>query len=221
MTPTSRMRAGNGPARRLDDGVDRGQPALAQQLARARGRPGCSARRGPPGPGRPRARPASTIGQRLLGGRGERLLHEHRQAPLDRREGERHVGGGGGRDDDGVDVGLADHRERVGEARRRRSARSPRRAPRDRGRRPRRGWSRGGRRSRAGGSGPSSPGRRGRRAERRRLGSPGHRGGDVADRGHDRRQVLLGAASGGPGSPAPRPRGGPSPAGRGRAAPGT
>ena len=116
VTPTSRMRAGNGPARRLTMAKMRGQPALAQQLPEAQDRrvvaldvADLDRHAGRAARGNDR--------QRLGVRRGKRLLDEDRHATRDRRLGERAVEGRRRGDDHAVELGLGDHRHRVREAR--------------------------------------------------------------------------------------------------------
>ena len=97
------------------DRVHGGQPALPQQPAELQDR-GVVALdmahldRDSPGP------PGAHDLERLSRRRGERLLDEDRDPPLDRREGQGDVGGGRRGDDERVDLRLAGHGERVAPA---------------------------------------------------------------------------------------------------------
>ena len=111
------------PGAPADDRVQGREPALARAARRAGARPGCSARRGRPGPERRAARPARTISSASAMRRRKRLLDEHRQAAFDGGVSERTVERCRCGDDDGIHVRLADHRKRVGPRRSRRTGR--------------------------------------------------------------------------------------------------
>ncbi len=138
VTPTSRIRAGNGPARRLDDRVDRRQPARLEQPAELEDRrvepldvadlDRHAARRAP------RRRSGSASSSVAASGFSTRTG----DAALDRGERERQVGRRRRGDDDRVELGLGDHRQRLGEPLGAGSPASPRRARPAPGRRRRR-----------------------------------------------------------------------------------
>ena len=116
VTPTSRMRAGNGPARRLviAKTVD-SQPASSSRPSSRTA--GLNRSMWPTWTGgAPARRRGGHDLVRLGRRRRQRLLDEDGDPALDRGEGERQVGRRRRGDDDGVEVGLGEHRQRLGEA---------------------------------------------------------------------------------------------------------
>ena len=113
VTPTSRMRAGNGPARRLEIAktVD-SQPASSRRpSSRIAGLKRSMWPTWTGGAPRRRGRGHDLVGFGRC--RGERLLDEDGDPALDRCERERQVAGRRSRDDDRVEVGLGQHRHRL------------------------------------------------------------------------------------------------------------
>ena len=115
VTPTSRIRAGNGPARRLEMAktVD-SQPASSTRPSSRIA--GLNRSMWPTWTGgAPAADAAATSSVGLRRRRGQRLLDEDGDPALDRGQGQRQVAGGRRRDDDRVEVRLGQHGQRLAE----------------------------------------------------------------------------------------------------------